>query len=121
MSLLTQHGNSALMLAAKKSRTDIVSLLLEAGAYIDLQNEVILVGECMAFWRAHNECMCTSHPSLFTTCTLEQRRLKRGTASVRHRRAQRMPPNGREFSCWLDSHGHDRQRVKVLFQIKRSS
>ena len=46
------------------------------------------------------------------------------TASVRHQRVQRMPLalNGREFSCWLDSHGHDRQHVKILksFQIKRS-
>ena len=38
MSLLTQVGDSALMLAA---RTDIVSLLLEAGAKLDLQNEVM--------------------------------------------------------------------------------
>ena len=45
MSLLTQYGDSALMLAAKYCRTDIVSLLLEAGAKIDLQNKVILVGE----------------------------------------------------------------------------
>ena len=49
MSLLTQLEDSALMLAAKYCRTDIVSLLLEAGAKIDLQNKVILVGECMAF------------------------------------------------------------------------
>ena len=27
--------------------------------------------------RAHNDCMCTSHPSVFTTCTLEPRRLQR--------------------------------------------
>ena len=25
--------------------------------------------------RAHNHCICTSHPSQFTTCTLEPRRL----------------------------------------------
>ena len=44
--------------------------------------------------RAHNDCICTSHPSLFTTCTLEPRRLERPTASARHRRVQRMPLNG---------------------------
>ena len=41
MSLITQHGYSALMLAAKESRTKVVSLLLEAGAKVDLQNEVM--------------------------------------------------------------------------------
>ena len=45
--LLTQHGDSALMLAARCCRTDTVSLLLEAGAKIYLRNEVILVGENM--------------------------------------------------------------------------
>ena len=87
MSLLTQLGDSALMLAAMCCRTDIVSLLLEAGAKIDLRNEVILYS-----WRMHG--IFGEHPSLFTTCTLEPRRLKRGTASVRHRRTQRMPLNG---------------------------
>ena len=48
ISLLTQHGDSALMLAARCCRTDTVSLLLEAGAKIYLWNEVILVGENMA-------------------------------------------------------------------------
>ena len=41
MSLLTQHGDSALMLAAKESMTEVVSLLLEAGAKVDLQDEVM--------------------------------------------------------------------------------
>ena len=38
---ITQFGYFALMLAAKESWTDIVSLLLEAGAKVDLQNEVM--------------------------------------------------------------------------------
>ena len=41
MSLLTQAGASALMMAAKESRTEVVSLLLDAGAYVDIQNEVM--------------------------------------------------------------------------------
>ena len=41
MSNCTQNGNSALMMAAREGSTKVVSLLLEAGANIDLQNEVI--------------------------------------------------------------------------------
>ena len=37
-----------------------------------------------------------------TTCILEPQRLERPTASFRHRQVQQMPPNGREFSHWLD-------------------
>ena len=40
MSVITQYENSALMVAARDGRTEVVSLLLEAGANIDLQNEV---------------------------------------------------------------------------------
>ena len=40
MSVITQNGDSALMVAAKKYYTEVVSLLLEAGANIDLQNKV---------------------------------------------------------------------------------
>ena len=54
MSLLTQFGYSSLMLAVKESRTEVVSLLLEAGANIHLQ-KVILVGECMAFLASRSE------------------------------------------------------------------
>ena len=43
MSVITQDGFSALMMAASEGRTDIVSLLLEARANIDLQNEVIII------------------------------------------------------------------------------
>ena len=41
MSVITQlDGDSLLMIAARKNKTEVVSLLLEAGANIDLQNEV---------------------------------------------------------------------------------
>ena len=40
MSVITQGEDSALMMAARKGRTEFVSLLLEAGANIDLQNKV---------------------------------------------------------------------------------
>ena len=40
MSVFTQYGNSALMRATRESRTEVVSLLLEAGANIHLQNMV---------------------------------------------------------------------------------
>ena len=55
---------------------------------------IIGEGEC-----AHNDCICTSQSSLFTICTFEPRRLERGTASVRHRRVQRMPSNGSLARC----------------------
>ena len=53
--------------------------------------------------RAHNNCICMSHPSLFIiqTCILEAQRLESRTALARHRRTQRILPNGREFSRWL--------------------
>ena len=40
MSVIPQYGDSALMMAAREGRTDVVPLLLEAGANTDLQNEV---------------------------------------------------------------------------------
>ena len=39
MSVITQDGDSPLMAAVKEGRTEVVSLLLKAGANIDLQNE----------------------------------------------------------------------------------
>ena len=47
MSVITQHGYTSLMFAAEESRTEVVSLLLEAGANIDLQNEVAF---CLHFY-----------------------------------------------------------------------
>ena len=40
MSIITQDGDSALMMAALWGMTEVVSLLLEAGANINLQDEV---------------------------------------------------------------------------------
>ena len=40
MSVITQNGFSALMEAARRGMTEIVSQLLEAGANTDLQNKV---------------------------------------------------------------------------------
>ena len=42
MSVVTQNGDSALMIAASRDRTEIVPLLLEAGANTDLQNKVYM-------------------------------------------------------------------------------
>ena len=41
MSLLTKLGDSALMEAVRENRTEVVSLLLAAGAKVDLQNKVM--------------------------------------------------------------------------------
>ena len=40
MFIITQGGKSALMIAAKRGETEVVSLLLAAGADFHLQNEV---------------------------------------------------------------------------------
>ena len=40
MSVITQDGESALMLAASEGRTEVVSLLVKAGAALDLQDQV---------------------------------------------------------------------------------
>ena len=40
MSVITQWGQSLLTLAARSGRTEVVSLLVEAGAALDLQNKV---------------------------------------------------------------------------------
>ena len=40
MSVITQDGNSPLMIAAKKGKTEVVSQLLKAGTNNDLQNKV---------------------------------------------------------------------------------
>ena len=40
ISVITQNEDTALMMAAREGRTEVVSLLLEAGANTDLQNEV---------------------------------------------------------------------------------
>ena len=40
MSVITQDGDSALMIAVREVRTEVVPLLLKAGANIHLQNKV---------------------------------------------------------------------------------
>ena len=40
MSVITQRGESPLMLAAGSGKTEVVSLLVKAGAALDLQNKV---------------------------------------------------------------------------------
>ena len=37
---ITQNGNSALIIAVREGRTEVVSLLLEAGINTELQNKV---------------------------------------------------------------------------------
>ena len=40
MSVITQDGESPLILAARSGETEVVSLLVKAGAALDLQNKV---------------------------------------------------------------------------------
>ena len=40
MSVITQRGDSPLILAARSGRTEVVSLLVKAGAALDLQDQV---------------------------------------------------------------------------------
>ena len=40
MSIITQWGEFPLMEAARRGKTEVVSLLMEAGAALDLQNKV---------------------------------------------------------------------------------
>ena len=40
MSVITQKGNSPLMEAVRSGGTEVVSLLVKAGAALDLQNKV---------------------------------------------------------------------------------
>ena len=40
MSVITQWGESALIKAARSCKTEVVSLVVKAGAALDLQNEV---------------------------------------------------------------------------------
>ena len=40
MSVITQDGESALMLAVSEGETEVVSLLVKAGATLNLQNKV---------------------------------------------------------------------------------
>ena len=46
MSVITQYGQSALILAAEVGMTEVISLLLDAGANIHLQDEVWMSMNC---------------------------------------------------------------------------
>ena len=46
MSVITQNGESALMMAVREGMNEVVSQLLKAGANTDLQNEVC---QCMTY------------------------------------------------------------------------
>ena len=79
-------------------------------------------------WSKTHACssICTSNPSLFPSCTFEPWRSGSCTASVSHRRLQRMPPNGGEFSGWLDRSTHIERvwkcvKIWKLFRVKRSA
>ena len=66
----TQWGHSALMMAARKGRIDVVSLLLETGVNIDLQDDVrnydipVVNENC-----AHIPIFCLSHHTEWRYCT----------------------------------------------------
>lgn len=49
ISLVLQNGDTALMVASGAGRTDIVQLILDHGAQVDLQNSVRELG-CMCFF-----------------------------------------------------------------------
>ena len=44
---IIQDGESPLILAARSGRTEVVSLLVEAGAALDLQNKVNMWHHCV--------------------------------------------------------------------------
>ena len=50
MSVITQVGDAALMMAAREGRTEVVPLLLEAGANTDLQNKVHVSVHMQVVW-----------------------------------------------------------------------
>ena len=46
MSVITQYGDSALMEAARKGKTEVVVELVKAGANVDMQNTVCQYNTC---------------------------------------------------------------------------
>ena len=46
MSVITQRGDSALMEAARKGKTEVVVELVKAGANVDMQNGVCQYNTC---------------------------------------------------------------------------
>ena len=53
MSVITQDGNSALMVAAYNGYTEVVVELVNSGANLDLQNNVCYI-ETPFMWQWHN-------------------------------------------------------------------
>ena len=73
MSVITQNGDSAIMMAARECGTEVVPLLLEAGANIHLQNVVTVsecVQECVIHMKYCNVCIINRplHVGLLITC-----------------------------------------------------
>ena len=68
MSLITQYGNFALMVAARWGSTEVVSLLLEAGANTDLQDKVK--------WRCDLGILCTQSLSVYHCTCLSSHRME---------------------------------------------
>ena len=58
MSVITQDGDSPLMMAAREGRTEVVSLLLMAGANLDLQNKVKCKRICIRWFDFSGEMWC---------------------------------------------------------------
>ena len=58
MSVIIQDGNSALMIAARWGMTEVVSLLLKAGADIHLRNKVCQYTYKVVFTNSH-QIYCT--------------------------------------------------------------
>ena len=57
MSVITQDGDSPLMMAASNGRTEVVALLVKAGANTDLQNKVSCMsgyGSSTVLWGVHH-------------------------------------------------------------------
>ena len=82
-----------------------------------LQNIYVLFLVCLPQSQSKEQAYHTMTVSAraIPTCILDPRRLERRTASVRHRRAQRVPPYGREFSRWLEiAHWEDQAACKIL-------
>ena len=65
MSVITQDGYTALMMAAREGKTDIVSLLLEAGANTDLQNKVKC--QCVVCLQT---LFCNHQPGYWSRCVM---------------------------------------------------
>ena len=50
MSVIPQYGDTVLMMAVREGRTEVVPLLLEAGANTDLQNKVHVSVHVQVVW-----------------------------------------------------------------------